>query len=99
MRYRKPEDKEEHEFYPTPTEAGDTSLSELLGMAKPYDWSNRNMPSKAFIVSVLSGGHLKDIAKCVRHFGSRQVTARLNDVADPLLHRVAERKVRNTVIP
>ncbi|MBT6757808.1 MAG: hypothetical protein HOA84_05735 [Candidatus Jacksonbacteria bacterium] len=80
------------------TKRGDTSLSELLGMAKPYDWSNRNMPSKAFIVSVLSGGHLKDIAKCVRHFGSRQVTARLNDVADPLLHRVAERKVRNTVI-
>jgi len=77
---------------------GDTSLSELLGMAKPYDWSNRNMPSKAFIISVLNGGCLKDIAKCVRHFGSRQVTARLNDVADPLLYRIAERKVRNTVI-
>jgi len=77
---------------------GDTSLSESLGMARPYDWSNRNMPSKAFIVSVLNGGHLKDIAKCIRHFGGRQVTACLNDVAEPLLHRIAERKVRNAVI-
>lgn len=76
---------------------GDMPLSALLGMARPYDWSNRNMPSNAFIVSVLNGGSLQDIAKCVRHFGGRQVTSRLNDVTDPLLHRIAARKVANAV--
>ncbi|MBE0440423.1 MAG: hypothetical protein IBX57_11865 [Gammaproteobacteria bacterium] len=77
---------------------GDTPLSEVLGMARPYDWSNRNMPQNAFIVSVLNGGSLQDIAKCVRYFGSRQVVSRLNDVDDPLLHRIAARKVGNAVI-
>lgn len=77
---------------------GGTRLSEGLGMARPYDWSNRNMPSKAFIVSVLNGGLLQDIAKCIRYFGSRKVTACLNDVTEPLSYRMAARKVRNATL-
>lgn len=77
---------------------GNTPLSEELGMARPYDWSNRNMPQRAFIVSVLKGGHLQDIAKCVRYFGGRQVTGQLKDVDEPLLHNIATRKVNNAVI-
>lgn len=77
---------------------GNTPLSEALDMARPYDWSNRNMPQRAFIVSVLKGGNLQDIAKCVRYFGGRQVVARLKDVDEPLLHNIATRKVNNAMI-
>jgi hypothetical protein len=77
---------------------GSTPLSEELGMARPYDWSNPKMPSSAFIVSVLKGGILQDIAKCVRHFGGNEVTRRINDVSDPLSRRIATRKVSNAII-
>lgn len=45
-----------------------------LGLAYPYDWSNRKMDPSVLIRKVLAGGRFPDILRIVDHFGLERVS-------------------------
>lgn len=72
-------------------------LSRLINTRRPYDWSNPNISEEAFIISVLKGGSLEDITKTTLHFGQQKMETCLQEVDEPVAHRIAERKLKNII--
>lgn len=55
------------------------------------------MSEEAFIINVLKGGSLEDITKATLHFGRQKMVAFMQDIDDPVAHRIAERKLKNII--
>lgn len=73
-------------------------LSQQLGLSRPYDWSNPNLPESVFLLRVLEGADIADIARCVQRFGSARMQAQLERIDDPLTLRISTRKLRNAIM-
>lgn len=74
------------------------SLSQQLGLSRPYDWSNLNLPEEVFLLRVMEGADIADIARCVQHFGSARMQAQLERIDDPLTLVISRRKLRNATL-
>jgi hypothetical protein len=75
----------------------DIPLSQTLGLSRPYDWSNPRMSEATFLLRVLEGADIVDIAKCVQAFGSRPMYSALARVSEPLTLAICRRKLNNVV--
>ena len=73
----------------------EVALSKKLGLSSPYDWSNINIASDVFILRVLEGGNIKDIARTASHFGIDRVGESINNITDTLTLKIAERQYNN----
>ncbi|SIT73047.1 hypothetical protein SAMN05216526_1794 [Ectothiorhodosinus mongolicus] len=74
-----------------------TPLSRTLGLSRAYDWSNKQIPEEVFLLRVLQGVELIDIAKCVRVYGADCMQIILDRIDDPLTRNIAGRKLRNAI--
>jgi len=72
-----------------------TALSKELGLSSPYDWSNINIAPDVFILRVLEGGNVKDIARIAKHFGIERVGRSMNNITDALTLKISERQYNN----
>ena len=64
------------------SKTGHDSLSKSLGMAFPYDWSNRRMDETTFIRHVLRARRFDDVLRLVGHFGLDRVSRELPDLGE-----------------
>lgn len=71
------------------------ALSKELGLSSPYDWSNINIDAETFILRVLEGGNIKDIARTAHHFGVERVGRSIPNIADALTLKIAQRQYNN----
>ncbi len=76
----------------------DIPLSKQLSLDRPYDWSNKNIPVDVFLLRVLQGGHLPDIARCVKQYGGQKMLEKVKDIDDPLTLAIASRKLSNAIL-
>lgn len=72
--------------------------SQQLGLSRSYDWSNPNLPEGVFLLRVLEGADIADIARCVQRFGSARMQTQLERIDDPLTLRISTRKLRNAIM-
>jgi len=78
--------------------ARDISLSRSLGLDRSYDWSNKNINEDVFILRVLEGCHLPDIARCVSHYGDKRMRLQLGNIDSPLTTTISSRRLNNAII-
>lgn len=71
------------------------ALSKELGLSSPYDWSNINIDADVFILRVLEGGNIKDITRTAHHFGVERVGRSIDNIADALTLKIADRQYNN----
>ena len=71
------------------------ALSKELGLGSPYDWSNINIDPEVFILRVLEGCDVRDIARITRHFGTTRVGDVLVKISDTLTLKIAKRQYNN----
>ncbi len=71
------------------------ALSKELGLGSPYDWSNINIDPDIFILRVLEGCNVRDIARITRYFGTTRVGEALVKINEPLTLKIAERQYIN----
>lgn len=72
-------------------------LSRTLGLSRPYDWSNIDIPEDVFMLLVLKGCYVPDIAACTAHFGVERMRHQLRFVDDDLTLKICTRQL-NAVI-
>ena len=53
------------------------SKAQRLGLALPYDWSNRDISDHALILKALEFAHLPDLTRLALHFGIEALEAAL----------------------
>jgi hypothetical protein len=75
----------------------ETPLSRELKLSRPYDWSNPNLPEDTFLLRVLEGAEIGDIAKCVQRFGGIRMRGLLDRIQDPLTFAISRRKLENAI--
>lgn len=68
-----------------------------LGLSRPYDWSNSELPDDVLMLRVLEGADIGDIVKCVRCFGASRMRAALKRMQDPLALSISRRKLENCI--
>ncbi|PTD97475.1 hypothetical protein C8261_04840 [Pseudothauera lacus] len=72
-----------------------SGLSQRLGMAFPYDWSNSRMDEATFIRLVLGARRFDDVLKLVGHFGIDRVSREVPQLDDQqTIARAAEMLAR-----
>jgi len=71
------------------------ALSKELGLSSPYDWSNINIDPDVFILRVLEGCDVRDIARITHHYGATRVGDALAKISKPLTLKIAERQYNN----
>ena len=74
-----------------------TPLAQQLKLNRSYDWSNPHLPEDAFLLRVLEGADIADIAQCVKHFGGARMLGLLNKIRDPLTLAISGRKLQNVI--
>lgn len=72
-------------------------LSKQLGLSRPYDWSNKNVPENTFALLVLQGCYIPDIARTVSHLGVDVMHKNLERIDDALTRKIASRQLANTL--
>ena len=73
-------------------------LSTLLKLDRPYDWSNKNIDKDVFVLRVLNGVHLPDIARCTAFFGRELMIKQLEKIENNLTLEIAQRKLNNAIV-
>jgi len=76
----------------------DVALSRQLGLDRPYDWSNKNIPETTLALLVLQGGHLPDITRAAHYFGGKLMRNQLGHIKEDLTRKIAHRKLSNVLI-
>lgn len=74
-----------------------TPLAQQLKLNRSYDWSNPHLPEDAFLLRVLEGADIGDIAQCVNRFGGARMLGLLNKIRDPLTLAISSRKLQNVI--